>query len=642
MFPRIKRINTQSGNYEYLVLSESVRGDNGKSTTRDVAKLGNLKNFDQKTVEDLVDGLIRLFDIETYGRTDDVEILESLEHGSILLWQTLWRRLKLGQEIQRLVKRGNRRLKLEVWKFVELMVVGRCIQPGSKLAGTRWYDSTCYKAMKGYQDLETDVEYFYRSMDHLLAIKEALELAIFSHLRDLFSINVKLTFYDITSTFFHTDSCPIAEFGHSRDHRPDKQQIVIGVVTSFEGYPIKHFVFEGNTKDETTVGKVVTALKQQFNIEETIFVGDRGMITRLNLERIENEEFDYIMGVKHRQSELAEMVLDDAELFTDVQEDAKGLLKVDRHVRTSTFLLWKISTILNVSDSQRELPCWQETEDTITNLTNDSSSPHLHLLQTLTPILTGQAQEELKKNQSRITRLLKKYEGEYEKEHRFVVCCNTSRKVQSLQARTKRIAELSTAINEVLQSTKVRDRQIRIADLFAGHRKPLRRFFDFHTDESGCYVGCRLNASELLNEERYDGVFVLGTNRQDLSVDKVVGSYKNLQEVETLFDDLKHFVDINPVRHWLEGRVRAHVFICILSLLLKRVFEIDVLKNKCTTIPLEEIHKSKLVKYRVKMSPHSQRTRTFYRVTAHSKEQLGYFCAAGINHPASVEEYVWC
>jgi len=81
-----------------------------------------------------------------------------------------------------------------------------------------------------------------------------------------------------------------------------------------------------------------------------------------------------------------------------------------------------------------------------------------------------------------------------------------------------------------------------------------------------------------------------------------IDSYKNLQEVETLFDDLKHFVDIHPIRHRLEERVCAHVFLCILALLLKRLFEINYLKGKSVTEPLAEIEKVKLVRYKVKFS----------------------------------------
>jgi transposase len=198
--------------------------------------------------------------------------------------------------------------------------------------------------MNGYCDVPREVEYFYRSMDYLLKAKDEIESRLFDRLQNLFSINVRLTFYDITSTYFHTDSCPLSFNGLSRDHRPDKKQIVIGVVTSYEGYPLKHYVFEGNTKDETTVAEVVRRLKKDYHIEETTFVGDRGMISRLNLERIEAEEFDYIMGVKHRQDEMMPMLLADPELFRDGVIDCKGLKIVNRHICIKDFLVWKISS----------------------------------------------------------------------------------------------------------------------------------------------------------------------------------------------------------------------------------------------------------------------------------------------------------
>ena len=77
-----------------------------------------------------------------------------------------------------------------------------------------------------------------------------------------------------------------------------------------------------------------------------------------------------------------------------------------------------------------------------------------------------------------------------------------------------------------------------------------------------------LNKAVISYEDKFDGLFILTTNRHDLEIKKVVDAYKNLKEIEMLFDDLKHFVDIRPVRHWLEVRVRAHVFLRILALLL--------------------------------------------------------------------------
>ena len=116
------------------------------------------------------------------------------------------------------------------------------------------------------------------------------------------------------------------------------------------------------------------------------------------------------------------------------------------------------------------------------------------------------------------------------------------------------------------------------------------------------FEGYILNHEAVGYEEKLDGISVLLTNRYDLEPAKVVESYKNLKEVEMLFDDLKSFVDIRPIRHGLERRVRAHVFICILSLIAEKNFEINYMGGKAVMEPLEEISKSKLIKYKVRFS----------------------------------------
>ena len=151
-----------------------------------------------------------------------------------------------------------------------------------------------------------------------------------------------------------------------------------------------------------------------------------------------------------------------------------------------------------------------------------------------------------------------------------------------------------------------------------------------------------VDSEAIAKDARYDGVFILTTNRDDLTAETVVNSYKNLQEVELLFDDLKHFVDVHPVRHGLSTRVRAHVFLCILSLLLKRVLEIDCLKSKSILIALERIAQSKLVMYRVRLSERSSATRTFRKVTTQTSEQKQLFAQVGVKNPMSLEEFLWC
>jgi transposase len=637
MFPRIKKSVKKSGTYEYLVLSESVRDKNGRSTTKDVSNLGNIARFDKSTVSNLIDGLIRLFEIEEYGLTDQVEILQSLEYGNIILWRKLWDRLQLSKIIVESVKHAESRISIDVSKYVEMMVINRCVHPLSKLATSRWMESTCYSRMGGYADLSREVEYFYRSMDYLLKAKDLIEARLFDRLRNLFSINVRLTFYDITSTFFHSDACPLSSNGLSRDHRPDKKQIVIGVVTSYEGYPLKHYVFEGKTKDETTIAEVVRSLKKDYQIEETIFVGDRGMITRLNLERIEAEQFDYIMGVKHRQDEMMPMVLEDPELFADNLIDCKNLKIANRHICIKDFLIWKISRLLELSPSARSSAAWREFEAFIMGMSCDEPFDKSKARELLKQIECKEAHPYRK-----VSALLKKHHDRCEKTIRIVCALNQDRAQSSEKRRREKISSLSAKLDKILEGTKKGNLELRLERVFDGYNRRYRRFFQWkHLKNQGAICGYQLDEEAITNEKKFDGIFMLTTTREDLSPETVVKEYKRLQEVELLFDDLKHFVDIHPVRHWLEGRVRAHVFLCILALLLKRIFEIDCLGNKSVTEPLETVSKAKLVNYTVKMSQKSSATRTFWKVTKITPEQQRFFNMAGIQNPANIENFMW-
>jgi transposase len=644
MFPRIVKSNKKYASYEYLVISESVWTGNGKSTTKNIANLGNVKKFSKENIKGLIDGLIRLFEIKDYALSDQVEILESLEHGSIILWRSLWKRMNLSRQIKSLLLKKESRIKIAVEKYVEIMVVNRCVNPLSKLGATRWFDTTCYKMMKGYSDLDLDVEYFYRSMDYLLKIKNELELEIFHRLQNLFSINVKLTFYDITSTFFYTKACPIGANGYSRDTRPDKEQVVIGVVTTYEGYPIKHYVFEGNTKDEATVGKVIHDLKRDFSIEETTFVGDRGMITRLNLKRLEDEGLDYIMGVKHHQDEMVQMFFDKDGLNESDYHDYRDLKIQEKEVTVKDFLLWKTEKILMENKVKYTSKALALLKEKIFALNDKTEVKYAGFKEALEKLDDNQDNKTRKK----IFRLVKKYQSRYKETIRTVICLNEERKTISKMRRDAKLAEHSKELEKLFSTEKKKlTREYvdkKTGKIFEGHKKRFKKFFIWEKDpESGITTAFRMNRDKIENEENYDGIFVLTTNRDqdDLPSEKVVESYKNLKEVEQLFDDLKHFVDVHPLRHWLEIRVRAHVLLCILALLLKRIFEIDCLDSKATMKPLEIISESKLIKYRLKFSEKGNQYQVLPKVTNTTEEQKKIFGMVGIKNPMELGDYAW-
>ena len=202
----------------------------------------------------------------------------------------------------------------------------------------------------------------------------------------------------------------------------------------------------------------------------------------------------------------------------------------------------------------------------------------------------------------------------------------------------------NTEKNETVETEmeNILKREAAINSMFKDYRLKYRKYFNFERNKkTKLLTGYSLNQERVDFEEKLDGVFTLLANRDDLDAEKIVASYKNLQEVETLFDDLKNFVDIRPIRHWLVKRVRSHVFICILALLLKRIFEINYLGGKAVTEPLEQINKAKLIKYKIKFSEREERHQIIPKVTDISAEQKKYFNMIGIKNPSNLEPFLW-
>lgn len=639
MFPRIVSHKRNSKKYEYLVISRSVR-INGKSTTQDIINLGNVKNFKRCDIVNLIDGLIRIFQLDEYVLGKDIEILESLTYGPIMVWQKLWQKMKLSTLITQFRKQQHSGVEIKVEKYAQLMVVNRCVEPLSKLGVTRWFGTTCYKELQEFSELPLDSNYFYRSMDYLVEMKDDLEKAIYEQLRNLFSVNVKLTFYDITSSFFYGDNCPLAEYGYNRDKRPDCQQIVIGVVTSYEGYPLKHYVFDGSTTDSTTVVDVVKDLKLSYHIGETVFVGDRGMITKLNLDTLTSQGYDYIMGVKLRQDALFQMLFEQNKLDWEQAnfDEQKKLKLLERTVSVKEFLLWKTSLILADNGLTKNDEAWQQFTDKIVKLTNENTpttSNFRNVLQTLSDSM-------ITKVRNKIWMLIKRYTGHYELTNRFICCLNPERQVSAKIYREKKLDQLSEELDKFFakvsdsKQKKELDFDKEIGKIFSGFHLKFKKFFKFENQTS-----YSRNLDAIAQDEKYDGVFVLLASNDSLPPEVVVASYKNLREVETLFDDFKNFVDIRPIRHWLEKRVRGHVLICILALLLKRIFEINCLNTKSIMEPLEEINKVKLVRFKVKFSEKEDRYQIIPKVTNLNQKQMEYFKAVGITNPMNIEKFMW-
>ena len=174
-------------------------------------------------------------------------------------------------------------------------------------------------------------------MDYLIAIKEKIEVDIYFKLINLLNLDLKLVFYDLTSTYFEGDGPDCAKHGYSRDRRSDKKQILLGLCVTSDGIPIASEVFRGNIADKSTLSDVISSLKARFNIDKVIFVCDRGMISAKNI-KILKQNYDYIIAMKKRQAaSLSDLI--DGSLSSYSKTDDRNLLAKEVNIDDTRYII---------------------------------------------------------------------------------------------------------------------------------------------------------------------------------------------------------------------------------------------------------------------------------------------------------------
>jgi transposase len=251
-----------------ILLRESYRdGDKVKNRT-----LKNLSDWPAERIE-LLRAVLRDDPLVPAG--DGLEIQRALPHGHVLAALGTARRIGF----ERLLPRGTERRR----QLALALIVARLLQPSAKLATARALDeATASHSLGVTLGLErVRVKELYATLDWLGAEQPGIEARLARrHLKE-----GTLVLYDVTSSYLEGRCCPLGRFGHSRDHRKDKLQIVIGLLCAADGCPIAIEVFDGNVGDPTTLADQIDKLKARFGLRRVVLVGDRGLITNARIEQ---------------------------------------------------------------------------------------------------------------------------------------------------------------------------------------------------------------------------------------------------------------------------------------------------------------------------------------------------------------------
>lgn len=296
--------------HAYWALVESYRTERGPRQ-RVVAYLGQLKDTERRGVKRAAEGKkktpyqqLQLFDHNAELEpewvevdTANVRVENELAFGGPWLAMELMRTLHLDKLFESVMPPGGEDIP---WaKMASVLAICRLCNPSSELfIAEHYYRRTAMPELLGIPVDKINEQRLYRSLDKLLPHKEALETHLKNRLGSLFDLEYDLLLYDVTSTYFEgqCESNPMAQRGYSRDNRSDCKQVCIGLVVSKCGMPLGYEVFEGNRNDVKTLKEIVTKMEARYGKADRIWCGDRGMMSKDNIEFMESENRRYIIG----------------------------------------------------------------------------------------------------------------------------------------------------------------------------------------------------------------------------------------------------------------------------------------------------------------------------------------------------------
>lgn len=232
------------------------------------------------------------------------------DFGDIWLAFQLIKRLRLDKFFRKDIPKKREKI---AWSDLAIiLIIARFCDPRSELyISEHFYAHTALENLIGISQRDMYDNRLYRALDKLLPHKEALEMHLKERFGEMFDIKYNLLLYDVTSTYFEGEAKrnSQAKHGYSRDHRPDCKQVCIALVVTKEGIPLGYELFDGNTKDQTTVKEIILKMENQYGTADRIWVMDRGMISTKNIEFLKTNGRKYIIGtpksqLKHFEKEL--------------------------------------------------------------------------------------------------------------------------------------------------------------------------------------------------------------------------------------------------------------------------------------------------------------------------------------------------
>lgn len=495
MFLRETVIKKASGEYRYWRLVKTYWDKKQKKVRhKSIAQLGRLKPEEVEFFKDSLAG-------RAGKRFSWKELVckKSFEYLAVAILDRIWKYWELDTVIDE--------------KVLEVLAINRCLCPESDYQVSRWYQETILPRILNIILNPTKI---YRALDRIGLLTENIQKHLYDKITGLGLDSYNLIFYDITSSYFEQNGSALAQYGLSRDHRSDKKQIILALAVTKKGFPFYWQVFAGNTADTKTVKGFVDELKKRFNIKQACLVMDKGMVSVINLEKIQAEEFDYVVTLRRNS-------------IAKIKDIPWGYLKTihenNLEVKKNYFLCHSKRAYY------KELPPQEE--------------------------------------------------------KRYILCFNPDKFLQERYDRFDKIASIKKYLdqkNKQLSKAKGRRHRELLRQELKKYleKRAASKIFTFRLVAKGktFWINYQTVKEAIREAAKLDGIYLIMSNVKEASCHDLIDAYRSRMEIERGFHHLKSFVEIRPIYHHNEDRIKSHVSICVLAYLLNNTVSHLVRKKK--------------------------------------------------------------
>jgi transposase len=504
--------------HDYYSLVEPYRKD-GKNQHNKLYYFGRLTDDELKRINYALD-ILKNCRIEA-PKLEDILFNDHWRFLDVAFLNFIWEQWGISK-----IFNQSEDKKVQTSEIAKILTIYRCLDPGSYLSAVEWYNKTALDRILHINTEQINKSRLFRELDLIEDKKKDIENYLYMTLKERDSDSLRFVFYDLTDSYFEGRNCELATPGRTKSNGFQKKRVVLSLLVNSNGYPLAWDILEDYTADVNTIKNLSTQWKTQFKFgdNEIILVFDRGMVSDENLKHLELNKYIYITAMdKNQIPNLKNVNIERFEILNT--ENMIEQIKKMMFVKYDDQTYYKN---LEIVDGRRYVLIFN-------------------------PVMF------VDENNSR-EKLIIRAKAYLEEESKALYNAEKSRNESTTRNRIDKELKTMKAekfIDYDLESLVIKKQGKEINSF---------RIIPKETDAT---------KEAIKKAKRTDGLWVIVTNNtgkeeggKKLTEEDLISAYRDKNQIEQAFRDVKSFIKIQPFNVWEPKHVRAHYTICMLSYLL--------------------------------------------------------------------------